>query len=111
MCENPLNMSMINMRLAKLQTYGILSATDRVQSQYVWITDLPLYSPLQMTNFLCHFCMKLHLTFLYYGEDHLGSAQKGFIYEVTQQPRRALSLKFWLSLCIVHAMFSFLFLV
>ena len=32
MCENPLNMSMINMCLAKLQTYVVFRVTDRVWS-------------------------------------------------------------------------------
>ena len=35
MCEN---MSMINMYLAKPQTYGIFIVTDRVQSRHVQIT-------------------------------------------------------------------------
>ena len=32
LCENLLNMSMINVCLAKLQTYGIFRVMDRVQS-------------------------------------------------------------------------------
>ena len=40
MCENPFNMSMMNVRLAKLQTYVIFRVMDRVQSQHVWITDI-----------------------------------------------------------------------
>ena len=44
MCENPLNTSMINMRLAKLQSYGKFRVTNRVRSQHVRITDILLHS-------------------------------------------------------------------
>ena len=31
------------MRLAKRQTYRIFRVTDKVQSQHVWITNIPLH--------------------------------------------------------------------
>ena len=37
-------MGLINVRIAKLQTYGTFRVTDRVWSQHVRITDIPLYA-------------------------------------------------------------------
>ena len=42
-CENPLNMSMMNMRLAKPQTYRKFRVTNRIRFEHIQITVILLY--------------------------------------------------------------------